>query len=157
MLDFKAGYYFPRSKERGLIEACVPRMSQAERLSFPRSKERGLIEANLLSHVFRLTPAFPRSKERGLIEAFPLHPIERQQLHFPSSKERGLIEARQADSDHEIGRWPNFNSFSSPYSEARICPAQVGLTRIFPSAKKLRWASVRGALVLVEQLYFLTC
>ena len=85
---------FPRSKERGLIEAIPAQTCERpETKHLPRSKERGLIEAAsrrfcAISHrPFRvqknaasLKPRqgscnggrdamFPRSKERGLIEA----------------------------------------------------------------------------------------
>ena len=36
---------FPRSKERGLIEACNGVQAERWPRDFPRSKERGLIEA----------------------------------------------------------------------------------------------------------------
>ena len=83
----------PRSKERGLIEACGTPIQLVGMVPLPRSKERGLIEAGtglsmaVLSMAFRVrknaaslkppsgrvywahTASLPRSKERGLIEA----------------------------------------------------------------------------------------
>ena len=43
----KCFWIFPRSKERGLIEAFTFCEMKKEDCFFPRSKERGLIEANL--------------------------------------------------------------------------------------------------------------
>ena len=60
---------------------------------FPRSKERGLIEAFLAGGFSNSDPAFPRSKERGLIEAYMQTTQRRTRKTFPRSKERGLIEA----------------------------------------------------------------
>ena len=47
----------------GLVEAL-----------FPRSRERGLIEARVVTGTLLLLALFPRSRERGLIEA----PVERR-------------------------------------------------------------------------------
>ena len=109
---------FPRSKERGFIEALRRPADQTSdagafrvqknaaslkplsvvvwcptRRPFPRSKERGFIEA---MHQFGDCPLptnFPRSKERGFIEAMQdLITCERH-YNFPRSKERGFIEA----------------------------------------------------------------
>ncbi len=38
---------FPRSKDRGLIEALLMGLEDYETIAFPRSKDRGLIEADL--------------------------------------------------------------------------------------------------------------
>ena len=63
---------FPRSKERGLIEACFSCGGYFSYYRyFPRSKERGLIEAQRLGSLPNTVSIFPRSKERGLIEAQP--------------------------------------------------------------------------------------
>jgi len=61
---------FPRSRDRGLIEAISARPSGSASRKFPRSRDRGLIEANMRSGtVARVIPLFPRSRDRGLIEA----------------------------------------------------------------------------------------
>src|SRR5947209_906552 len=108
---------FPRSSERGPIEAPVARFPGSRLILFPRSSERGPIEAESdvldgLSH-----PTFPRSSERGPIEAFRTGTRSPQSRHFrahqsaaplklvkiignesgdaefPRSSERGPIEA----------------------------------------------------------------
>ena len=66
---------FPRSIERGSIEALRPKRSQPGRKKFPRSIERGSIEAIIGNRKRRLIGKFPRSIERGSIEAFwPFEP-----------------------------------------------------------------------------------
>ena len=60
---------------------------------FPRSKERGLIEAGGVHDVLHSVQVFPRSKERGLIEADGDSDTVADCITFPRSKERGLIEA----------------------------------------------------------------
>ena len=84
---------FPRSKERGSVEAVVvvvfifsvqrfrvrknaaplkrcPRdCSEPRAPRFPRSKERGSVEALLLRTAAIFFREFPRSKERGSVEA----------------------------------------------------------------------------------------
>ena len=114
---------FPRSKERGLIEAAGRAPGFTPRDRFPRSKERGLIEArqtsapaDRLARSFRVRKnaaslklayiapnnrgggSFPRSKERGLIEACKRCSQLFEGKFFPRSKERGLIEATQRRS-----------------------------------------------------------
>ena len=61
---------------------------------FPRSKERGSVEArHSCGAGVRLDPWFPRSKERGSVEAEYGLTEEDRQLLFPRSKERGSVEA----------------------------------------------------------------
>ena len=60
---------FPRSKDRGLIEARAPATRMLVIAAFPRSKDRGLIEASIRRLIPPETCLFPRSKDRGLIEA----------------------------------------------------------------------------------------
>ena len=60
---------FPRSSERGLIEARGEYVGHEYMLVFPRSSERGLIEASRCGSIDGETAPFPRSSERGLIEA----------------------------------------------------------------------------------------
>ena len=50
---------------------CSLTVIQLRRLPFPRSPERGLIEAIYRSTRISGRPSFPRSPERGLIEAKP--------------------------------------------------------------------------------------
>ena len=88
---------FPRSSDRGLIEATIDNLLTLINGIFPRSSDRGLIEAiedlthdewvahfrdhliaaSLKLHLVRLLfrrplAAFPRSSDRGLIEALGL-------------------------------------------------------------------------------------
>ena len=108
---------FPRSKERGFIEASGGAQIQVPPSHFPRSKERGFIEAPVQVVVVGHLVFFPRSKERGFIEAqqnlwkwlkvlsFRVQKnaasLKRnlmanprlKYLYFPRSKERGFIEA----------------------------------------------------------------
>ncbi len=60
---------FPRSGERGPVEATSLRANTGEPFGFPRSGERGPVEAVGM----RIKPpnllAFPRSGERGPVEA----------------------------------------------------------------------------------------
>jgi len=61
---------FPRSIERGLIEAAASSARSGRRDTFPRSIERGLIEAKTRRRTMSSAlGSFPRSIERGLIEA----------------------------------------------------------------------------------------
>jgi len=64
---------FPRSKDRGLIEAAEATRSAGSAANFPRSKDRGLIEARPESSLTIIATTFPRSKDRGLIEAIFTH------------------------------------------------------------------------------------
>ena len=45
-------------------------------MTFPRSKERGLIEAHAQEDDNGPSAFFPRSKERGLIEAIPVMALD---------------------------------------------------------------------------------
>ena len=63
---------FPRSQERGLIEAPLVAQSSWDPSLFPRSQERGLIEAVRICSEHVRHSMFPRSQERGLIEAFTI-------------------------------------------------------------------------------------
>src|SRR5437016_4597621 len=61
---------FPRSIDRGPIEACKPTPASWPLLSFPRSIDRGPIEARQGVRACRCWRAlFPRSIDRGPIEA----------------------------------------------------------------------------------------
>ncbi len=61
-----AGCYFPRSQERGLIEACDLAECLFRDRYFPRSQERGLIEARrvfpIRRIVARILSAFARTR-----------------------------------------------------------------------------------------------
>jgi len=63
-------FEFPRSIERGLIEASPVVARRFPSGEFPRSIERGLIEAKNGYRPHYYTLWFPRSIERGLIEAW---------------------------------------------------------------------------------------
>src|SRR5258708_3665607 len=80
---------FPRSRERGHIEARLNNESPALDRLFPRSRERGHIEAPC-NHGKRrrASGAFPRSRERGHIEAF-LQSL----LYSPQSRFRAHVSA----------------------------------------------------------------
>lgn len=59
---------FPRSAERGSIEAAIGRLAISQRSPFPRSTGLGLVEAQApFAKVFAKN-LFPRSAERGAIE-----------------------------------------------------------------------------------------
>ncbi len=60
---------FPRSAERGSIEARSFGRRPSARILFPRSAERGSIEAVLMCGAPISYCVFPRSAERGSIEA----------------------------------------------------------------------------------------
>ena len=60
---------FPRSADRGLIEATAVWLNEPLVSPFPRSADRGLIEAPGLPTSQHLIRRFPRSADRGLIEA----------------------------------------------------------------------------------------
>ena len=84
---------FPRSIDRGLIEARAPHDGRADDHHLPGL----LIGASLKQNPQHLDTSgqapFPRSIDRGLIEA---HAHGRQgcgACHFPRSIDRGLIEA----------------------------------------------------------------
>ena len=74
---------FPRSIDRGLIEALYARViSATDSTPFPRSIDRGLIEAARAKSRPVPPHAFPRSIDRGLIEAPRLRRTWRRRLHF---------------------------------------------------------------------------
>ena len=60
---------------------------------FPRSIDRGLIEAVREWDICSVVRLFPRSIDRGLIEASPLCRSATRVVLFPRSIDRGLIEA----------------------------------------------------------------
>src|SRR5579883_59121 len=67
-----ANVAFPRSPDRGLIEAAISNSLRYSLLSrFPRSPDRGLIEATQPPRNGDALHIFPRSPDRGLIEAYP--------------------------------------------------------------------------------------
>src|SRR2546425_932719 len=108
---------FPRSRDRGLIEAspsndtanavaCFRDREIAASLKliiaivfdrgsglFPRSRDRGLIEAMLRRFHAGCGHPFPRSRDRGLIEALRIRSTRMHDAAFPRSRDRGLIEA----------------------------------------------------------------
>ena len=61
--------------------------------TFPRSIDRGLIEARAISDCGSPHAVFPRSIDRGLIEALLNSWHRGRKLAFPRSADRGLIEA----------------------------------------------------------------
>ena len=96
--EAEANAKFPRSIDRGLIEASSASSATDRGLSFPRSIDRGLIEAGAGRPVHVDVLAFPRSIDRGLIEA-PLSRCRRKiPRTFPRSIDRGLIEATPSHS-----------------------------------------------------------
>ena len=60
---------FPRSLDRGFIEADVIVMSGLPVNGFPRSLDRVFIEASLSRRLAIADQSFPRSLDRGFIEA----------------------------------------------------------------------------------------
>jgi len=60
---------FPRSTERGPIEARLVALRHKGTRQFPRSTERGPIEAKVIPGMVIFIGEFPRSTERGPIEA----------------------------------------------------------------------------------------
>ena len=70
------------------------RYAPAEIMEFPRSSERGSIEALLRTAANAAIGAFPRSSERGSIEAMRVRFLCGPMVLFPRSSERGSIEAR---------------------------------------------------------------
>ena len=94
MYSSRIALRFPRSKERGLIEAAVDLSQPGACGPFPRSKERGLIEAERIVRIqVELPPTFRVRKNAASLKlamsARNFSPV----LSFPRSKERGLIEA----------------------------------------------------------------
>ena len=86
---------FPRSKERGLIEAGGRTTERVLDEEFPRSKERGLIEA-LVADVLEYYPDVGfrvRKNAASLKHCLGKVSQPQKQNAFPRSKERGLIEA----------------------------------------------------------------
>ena len=67
--DRMSGRQFPRSQERGPIEANPLYSEIADQGVFPRSQERGPIEAYTSPSCLSPKGQFPRSQERGPIEA----------------------------------------------------------------------------------------
>ena len=89
--------WFPRSNERGSIEAKTYLAGAYRLFKFPRSNERGSIEAPQHPLKRRDGEAFPRSNERGSIEAFRRRKPDLLLSEFPRSNERGSIEAAPID------------------------------------------------------------
>src|SRR5258708_7556417 len=87
---------FPRSRERGPVEATRAPLVVGRARGFPRSRGRGPVEANPARYAVRLPqPAF-----RAHVSAAPLkllgHPHAESRLgRFPRSRERGPVEAGQ--------------------------------------------------------------
>ena len=116
---------FPRSPERGFVEARSYRASRFYADCFPRSPERGFVEARL-DHVLPMfLRIFPRSPERGFVEAVPPAQIQRIEdwtfrahpsaaslkrtapaepqnpiKSFPRSPERGFVEAVESRTNN---------------------------------------------------------
>ena len=96
---------FPRSKERGLIEAVSWGNGWGSLTGFPRSKERGLIEARLWIRCTRTYVApFRVRKSAASLKLQHCQHLWRCRQHFPRSKERGLIEAVLSDGYNALGR-----------------------------------------------------
>ncbi len=97
--------HFPRSNERGLIEAVRP---MRRRTLGPTTFRAQMIAASLKpityrAGVGRVNQHFPRSIDRGLIEAsLRGRTLDRARLDFPRSIDRGLIEA-QAGHENSVG------------------------------------------------------
>ncbi len=106
---------FPRSNERGSIEAHRRFEPVKPDDEFPRSNERGSIEAQpgiACSGVGSYT--FPRSNERGSIEAPRIYPRSSQGARFPRSNERGSIEADASGNEQSRARmFPRSNERGS--------------------------------------------
>src|SRR5579883_521721 len=111
---------FPRSSERGPIEAAIPRNLSIHSCHFRAHPSAAPLKPISKPFTFSATKTFPRSSERGPIEAsrkdgpregkdfhFRAHPsaapLKLQRIHFsqhsrfrfPRSSERGPIEARE--------------------------------------------------------------
>src|SRR5271157_430471 len=85
---------FPRSRERGPIEAFSVPVTPSFSVTFPRSRERGPIEAGRGLR----GGARDRAHFRAHVSAAPLKQLKFQRLElglriFPRSRERGPIEA----------------------------------------------------------------
>ena len=120
-------FCFPRSIERGPIEAASCWHPPHDPLSFPRSIERGPIEAGPY-----LLPCLPSSAFRVQLNAAPLklllHASRGAYRHvFPRSIERGPIEAPNTPAGRtltcgfprSIERGPIEAAFTSPPTTAR--------------------------------------
>ena len=92
-LDNAPAGVFPRSKDRGLIEARVSMALLSGTCSFPRSKDRGLIEARLVERVTEVVTSFRDRKIAASLKLRPQRPGRCRSVSFPRSKDRGLIEA----------------------------------------------------------------
>src|SRR2546429_204979 len=75
------------------LKPFIKRQRQGIRARFPRSFERGSIEAASRPALIAALAAFPRSFERGSIEALGFYHFARARRVFPRSFERGSIEA----------------------------------------------------------------
>ena len=61
----RGAFHFPRSYDRGIIEADNYVASVAKSTGFPRSYDRGIIEAGKIWPNARIAGAFPRSYDRS--------------------------------------------------------------------------------------------
>ena len=117
------GTEFPRSKDRGLIEASRRRGTALASTEFPRSKDRGLIEATGVRARGWFTPA--RFRDRKI--AASLKHIVTAGKHtanrvFPRSKDRGLIEAGRGARGRIKGTGFRDRKIAASLKRARCSP-----------------------------------
>src|SRR6516225_4076730 len=90
---------FPRSIERGPIEACYPRPRLAPLPYFRAQLSAAPLKQGVRHYKIILAAQFPRSIERGPIEAMlSLTILLLSMIVFPRSIERGPIEAHDHQS-----------------------------------------------------------
>ena len=87
---------FPRSKERGFIEAREQPSLLIWTSFFPRSKERGFIEARIAKGRAKRRRSFRVQKNAASLKLGFSFAVQALGHRFPRSKERGFIEAAPA-------------------------------------------------------------
>src|SRR5437016_3739669 len=86
------GLPFPRSDDRGLIEALRWTLAPDSATYFRDQMIAASLKPHTLPSIIRI-PSFPRSDDRGLIEARRPWQDQKWGCSFPRSDDRGLIEA----------------------------------------------------------------
>ena len=126
MLDNTLADRFPRSPERGLIEAPHEWAGRADRPLFPRSPERGLIEASRRALDHQVSVRFPRSPERGLIEAWSIKAAIRRSEYFRAPRSAASLKRGwHPDTRHD------HRHFRAPRSAASLKPVTLRLPELW--------------------------
>ncbi len=96
----KVAAVFPRSNERGSIEAKQRQAMSGKSMAFRVQTNAAPLKRTPGTEYSRRIEGFPRSNERGSIEAALPRRSLRRWRDFPRSNERGSIEAVAPGTEH---------------------------------------------------------